>query len=118
MSVIIHGMEMPRTCIQCPCHFGGYCDVAPADVDDPQVAKGPFDVEGRAEWCPMEEQKSGKFILFPHEPKLAKCSACGAILTIHGPDKTGKGLIFKAIYKYCPNCGVKMDGGETDVAND
>lgn len=40
----------------------------------------------------------------------SKCSNCGKTVCTNGKDKTGKALIAKAVYKYCPNCGAKMDG--------
>ena len=44
------------------------------------------------------------------DPKTAKCPKCGHIATTNGKDLTGKGLIFAALYKYCPNCGARMKG--------
>lgn len=40
----------------------------------------------------------------------AKCTACGGVLKSNGKDKTGKALIFNAVYHYCPYCGARMDG--------
>ena len=40
----------------------------------------------------------------------AKCAACGGVLRSNGIDKTGKALIFNAVYHYCPFCGARMDG--------
>lgn len=40
----------------------------------------------------------------------AKCTACDCVLKSNGIDKTGKALIFKAAYHYCPYCGARMDG--------
>lgn len=40
----------------------------------------------------------------------AKCTACGGVLKSNGIDKTGKALIFNAVYHYCPYCGARMDG--------
>ena len=41
-------------------------------------------------------------------PQSAICSQCGGALKSNGIDKTGKGYIFKAVYKYCPYCGTRM----------
>lgn len=40
----------------------------------------------------------------------AKCTACGGVLKSNGIDKTGKALIFNAVYHYCPYCGARMEG--------
>ena len=42
----------------------------------------------------------------------AKCTACGGVLKSNGIDKTGKALIFNAVYHYCPYCGARMDLGD------
>ena len=42
----------------------------------------------------------------------AKCTECGGVLKSNGIDKTGKALIFKAVYHYCPYCGARMDLGD------
>lgn len=42
----------------------------------------------------------------------AKCTACGGVLKSNGIDKTGKALIFNAVYHYCPYCGARLIGGE------
>lgn len=39
----------------------------------------------------------------------AKCTACGGVLRSNGIDKTGKALIFNAVYHYCPYCGARME---------
>ena len=40
----------------------------------------------------------------------SKCTACGGVLKSNGIDKTGKALIFNAVYHYCPYCGANMRG--------
>ena len=53
-DVIVHGMKMPRTCIECPMQFGGLCFAAPAEVDDTRVAITVDACNERTEWCPLE----------------------------------------------------------------
>lgn len=53
-GIIVWTMTMPKTCIECPMQFGGMCFVAPAEVDDTQVAPTVNECNGRAEWCPLE----------------------------------------------------------------
>lgn len=56
------------------------------------------------------EHKKGKWIQI--NEKLGKCSCCGNIQTTNGSDRTGRARILTAIYKYCPNCGARMEGAE------
>lgn len=62
-----------------------FADIPAADV---QPVK-------RGRWAQIGEQS-------------AKCTACGGVLKSNGIDKTGKALIFKAVYHYCPYCGARM----------
>lgn len=55
-------------------------------------------------WEPV---KHGRWI--PLNDQTAKCSLCGTMESTYGKDKTGQALIHKAVKKYCPNCGAKMD---------
>lgn len=63
-------------------------DLCYVPVADVQLVK-------RGEWEQIGEQS-------------AKCTACGGVLKSNGIDKTGKALIFNAVYHYCPFCGAKM----------
>lgn len=42
--------------------------------------------------------------------QTARCSACGEVRHTNGYDQTMKGHIFYAMYKFCPNCGARMEG--------
>lgn len=56
----------------------------------------------------VDHVKHGRWI--PLNDQIAKCSSCGTMESTYGKDKTGQALIHKAVKKYCPNCGAKMDG--------
>ena len=66
MSVYIRGMKMPATCIECPLQYGGWCYVAPADLDDTRVAPTVDEAyeQGKPKWCPLTE------IPTPHGPLI------------------------------------------------
>lgn len=55
MSVLIKGMEMPKTCIECPMQFGGMCYVQPPEIDEPRVAPTVDQCVSRTSWCPLVE---------------------------------------------------------------
>lgn len=68
----------------------------------------PVDTIMDIELSDVQPVKRGKWKQIA--PQSAICSQCGGALKSNGIDKTGKGYIFKAVYKYCPYCGARMDG--------
>lgn len=44
----------------------------------------------------------------------AKCSRCGYTKFTNGADLTGKALVHKVLFPFCPYCGAKMDQEEED----
>lgn len=107
MSVIIHGMEMPQRC--CDCNLLNERHFTCEAFDDIRYVEKDIEIEdGRPEWCPMEECKSGYFVgeydgYADGAPvyDMWSCSACG-----HYFDEFDE----MPSYKYCPNCGAKMNG--------
>lgn len=55
MSILIKGMVMPKTCIECPIQFGGMCYVQPPEIDEPRVAPTVDQCVSRTSWCPLIE---------------------------------------------------------------
>lgn len=55
----------------------------------------------------VQPVKSGRWAQIGEQS--AKCTACGGVLKSNGKDKTGKALIFNAVYHYCPYCGARME---------
>lgn len=58
MSVLIKGMKMPKTCQECPMMYGGWCFVAPPEIDT-RVAPTVDEAirQGKPDWCPLHEVK-------------------------------------------------------------
>lgn len=54
-----------------------------------------------------EAEKKGKWIMI--DDHTARCSSCNEIRWTNGHDQTMKGHIFYGIYKYCPDCGARME---------
>lgn len=93
MSVVIQGIEMPQSCLDCPCHDGEYgrCNITKNYID--------FDVNSILRDCPLKEAEP---VLHAHwiwyAPSQYGCSNCE--YSSH------------EYHKYCPHCGAKMDGEE------
>ena len=53
-SIIVKGMQIPENCIKCPLQFGGWCYVAPPEIDERVAPTVDEAVEqGKPEWCPL-----------------------------------------------------------------
>lgn len=106
MSVIVHGMDVPKDCPQCPLahytlgtgQFMGCSIVAGKKyaMNDEEYANSTT----RPDWCPLEERKCGKWI--DHYGDTL-CSECKTVF------KELEYLLDDGYPKYCPNCGAKME---------
>ena len=92
MSILIRGMEMPKSCDSCmfsrrSVHNVDWCVLTEKDL--------PCD-------CPLIEinfdalVKHGKWIDIKDPVYCIECSVCGDANYMHS--------------NYCPNCGARMDG--------
>ena len=93
--MLIHKtMKMPTSCLSC--WIAPTCEVW---VREKSKYKGYDD---RLDECPLEEVKHGHWINKGFEP--TRCSVCGITVdAINGIPWAIKS------FKYCPNCGAKMD---------
>lgn len=58
----------------------------------------------------------GEWLNIDGDYTFAACSICKISYEVATEEEAGKGLwdAFMCSYRYCPNCGAKMDGGDTD----
>lgn len=59
--IAIKGFRIPETCISCPMQFGGWCGVAPPEVDE-RVAETVEEAwqQKRPQWCPLIEVEAAR----------------------------------------------------------
>ena len=60
--------------------------------------------------------KHGKWLNFYENYTTAECDVCGECFEVTFEGESNKMLFdaFRQSYRYCPNCGAKMDGGKSD----
>lgn len=70
--IAIKGFQMPEDCVECVMQCGGWCGVAPVDVDE-RVAPTVDEAirQGKPEWCPLVEIE----IETPTKPKGSALAA-------------------------------------------
>lgn len=57
--------------------------------------------------------RHGRWLNFYGDFSTAECDICAEIYEVSPDESTKKEFFdaFKEFYKFCPNCGAKMDGG-------
>lgn len=102
--MIMIDIEMPEKCGECPCFHADHpmhCQlIKPPDKN--KRLSAPYGLP-RPDWCPLKKQetKHGEWL----ESKILEdcfwvCSEC---------EFQSEAFAAPMLYKYCPNCGVKMD---------
>ena len=112
MSVLIKGMEMPKSCDECRIMvFEDTNCVSELFCGCPIVFEAhPQGVGHRPDYCPLIEVpedvqhvKHGKWIW---DDEGYHCSEC----FFHAYDNSFE--IMQGIWNYCPHCGARVDGGD------
>ena len=86
------------------CSYDRLRELAEADKDERVVVQGG--------WIPSESDFDDDDTLFDVEEWCDwQCSACREDICYDDP------MPLRVLPKYCPNCGAKMDGGDSDAAD-
>lgn len=73
-------------------------------------------IEG-ADTVDAELVRHGKWLDFVGDYTFAECSVCGEVYDPSDRDDKEHFDMFKQLYRFCPACGAKMDGGNTDATD-
>ena len=93
MSVLVKGMKMPNTCVECPAEQECWCGVLGVEANE--RLGYPTHFGKRRDDCPLIlVPDNGEWI---EDKYTRKCSVCGSTYWMRGGDE----------WNYCPNCGAK-----------
>ena len=106
MSVLIKGMEKPEHCGYCRFRYDGICHAlqktqynmneCPLVVIDDAGLNDTIDPVNHGKWI--------------KDNSLYKCSACNDLCTVAGwANCIPEEQMYKS-FKFCPNCGARMEG--------
>jgi len=114
MGVYIKDFEMPKCCAEC--HLSDVYNYPP-DYDDEWTCGITYhimsyeDAQMRYADCPLTEEVGGVWNWKGNYEDIKttnfdmwECTACGEWISVISDDD-----YFKKHYKYCPNCGAKME---------
>ena len=109
MEIIISDMEMPKSCLDCPCHDGEYgcCNITKNYI-------GLYD-NSRPQDCPLKEAEPAvhahwELVGQTYNSYEHKCSRCHRAVFTSSAVKIEN---INAVYPYC-HCGAKMDEEENE----
>ena len=88
------------------------------DALDAGLADAPLHIQATAMQCVTEapavavpeREKHGTWKNVFHFAPYQRCSVCGFEM----PMTAGEGVSEIKLYRYCPDCGARMDGGDRD----
>lgn len=98
MSVIIKGINVPRSCYECEWIHNDECVFTGAWVGDLE--------DERAYNCPVSAERRGHWEKDSDTAFYWKCSECGAYLLWRKEEYL---LRAEDEPNYCPNCGTRME---------
>ena len=110
-GIYINGMEMPKSCEDCPCAYfteGAHHDFCQALGYDSEIKYGS---ERKLDNCPLAPAadvvpvRHGRWIW---DDEGYHCSEC----FYHAYGETGE--VLSGNWRYCPNCGANMKDGDND----
>lgn len=98
--IAIKGFRMPERCSECMMLIGGWCAVAPPEIDErvAETVDKAFE-QKKPEWCPLVEvkpvERSRWLSRQRNGYKIYECAHCGKCV--------------EYVCDHCPDCGYEMD---------
>lgn len=83
-------------------------DLITRRYENPEICKAEINAIPAADVAPVVH---GKWLNFYGDFSAEECNICGEIYEVSPDESPRKEFFdaFKMFYKYCPNCGAKMD---------
>ena len=100
----------------CRSHTCGDCEYAPNGKYVKMLLCMSCQYAKRLIAADVAPVKHGKWLNFYGNYTTAECDVCGECFEVTFEGESNKMLFdaFRQSYRYCPNCGAKMDGGENN----
>lgn len=114
MKLYTDAGDMPRSCTECffGKRYGCVGDVECKILGEYFTGNVTPPYKERPDKCPLTEipEKHGTWKVVFHFAPYQVCSACG----FEVPMVAGENIGEIRLYRYCPDCGARMDGGDRD----
>lgn len=96
--IAIKGFRIPETCLQCPMLVGGWCGVAPPEIDE-RVAETVDEAfkQKRPDWCPLVEVEPVHQAIMHRNSLCHYCTDCQTMVFDPNSDQ------------FCRRCGAKLE---------
>ena len=112
IKLYLKAADIPRSCNECFLgeRYGCVGDVKCKALDEYFTGNVKPPYKERPDECPLAElpERHGAWKLIDHFAPYQACSACGFVM----PIAAGENVREIRLYRYCPNCGARMDGGD------
>lgn len=114
VKLYLEATDIPESCAECFLgkRYGFVGDVECKVLNEYFTGNVRPPHKERPDECPLVAlpEKRGAWEVVFHFAPYQRCNACGFEM----PMTAGEGVSEIKLYRYCPDCGARMDGGDRD----